>query len=294
MPITDTWLGFVGLGLMGRPMTLNLLAAGHDLTVWNRTAGKCAPVLEAGAAGADSPAALADAASVVMICISDTAAVEDVVFGTGGIAAGAAPGKLLVDLSSIGVAETREMAARLERETAMRWIDAPVSGGVPGAEQATLAIMAGGRAEDVDAVRPYLAAFSRRVTYMGDVGAGQVAKLCNQVIVSCNLAVVAEALVLAERAGVDAAKLPEALQGGFADSIPFQLFAPRMVARTFDNPLGHLATMHKDAQNARTLAAAVGADLPMTDLAASLYDETMDAGHARDDCAALITRYLRR
>ncbi len=294
MPDADTKLGFIGLGLMGRPMTHNLLAAGHALTVWNRSAEKYAPLAAAGAATADSPAALTRGAAVVMTCVSDSAAVEQVVFGADGIAAGAAPGKLLVDLSSIGVAETRAMAARLANETGMRWIDAPVSGGVPGAEQASLAIMAGGRAEDVDSVRPILASFSRRVTHMGDIGAGQVAKLCNQVIVSCNLAVVAEALALAERAGVDAAKLPEALQGGFADSIPFQLFAPRMIARTFDNPLGHLATMHKDAQNARTLAASVGAELPITDLAARIYGAAMDAGHAREDCAALITRYQRR
>ena len=291
MPDTETPLGFIGLGLMGRPMTLNLLRAGCDLTVWNRSADKYAPIQDAGAKVAASPAALAQGAQIVMTCVSDTAAVEGVVFGAEGIAAGAAPGKLLVDLSSIGVAETREIAARLERETGMRWIDAPVSGGVPGAEEATLAIMAGGKAEDIDVVRPYLAAFSRRVTHMGDNGAGQVAKLCNQVIVACNLAVVAEALALAQRSGVEAGKLPEALQGGFADSIPFQLFAPRMVAGVLDNPLGHLATMHKDANNARALAAAVGAQLPMTDLAAGIYQDRIDHGHARDDCAALITRY---
>ena len=293
MSETSGPLGFIGLGLMGRPMTLNLLAAGHALTVWNRSADKIAPILRAGAALADSPADLARRSSIVFVCVSDTAAVEAVVFGADGVAEGASAGKLLVDLSSIGVAETREMAERLARLTGMRWIDAPMSGGVPGAEQATLAIMAGGRADDIDAVRPALAAFSRRVTRMGDNGAGQVAKLCNQVIVACNLAVVAEALALAERSGVDAAKLPEALQGGFADSIPFQLFAPRMVAGELDNPLGHLATMHKDAQNARALARAVGGTLPMTDLAAGIYQETIDAGHARDDLAALITRYHR-
>ena len=294
MPDPDAKLGFIGLGLMGRPMTLNLLAAGRAVTVWNRSAGKCAPLAEAGAALADSPAALTRGAAVVMTCLSDAAAVEQVVFGAGGVAAGAAPGKLLVDLSSIGVAETRAMAARLENETGMRWIDAPVSGGVPGAERASLAIMAGGRAEDVDSVRPALAAFSRRVTHMGGIGAGQIAKLCNQVIVSCNLAVLAEALALAERAGIDAAKLPEALRGGFADSIPFQLFAPRMLARAFEDPLGHLETMHKDARNARALAASLGARLPMTDLAADIYGEAMDAGHAREDCAVLIARYRER
>lgn len=293
MSETSGPLGFIGLGLMGRPMTLNLLAAGHELAVWNRSADKIAPIVEAGATAAGNAADLTQTASVVLTCVSDTAAVEDVVFGPDGIAAGAAPGKLLVDLSSIGVAETRAMAARLECETGMRWIDAPVSGGVPGAEQASLAIMAGGRAADIDAVRPILAAFSRRITHMGDIGAGQVTKLCNQVIVACNMAVVAEALALAESAGVDAAKLPEALKGGFADSIPFQLFAPRMAAREFDNPLGHLATMHKDAANARILATAVGAALPMTDLATDIYRKTIDEGHARDDLAALITRYRR-
>ena len=139
-------------------------------------------------------------------------------------------------------------------------------GRVPGAENGTLAIMAGGREDDVDRVRPVASCLSRRITHMGDTGAGQVAKLCNQVIVSCTLTVVAEAIALAEKAGIDAARLPEALAGGFADSIPFQLFAPRMVSGEFEPPLGAIWTMLKDADNARTLADAVSAETPMTDL----------------------------
>ena len=285
--------GFAGLGLMGRPMALKLRAAGRALAVWNRSPGKLRPVVEAGAAAAESPAALARAARVVFTCVSDGAAVERVVFGADGVAEGAAPGKLLVDLSSIGVGETRDMAARLERETGMRWVDAPVSGGVPGAERATLAVMAGGGKADVDAVRPLLGAFSRRVTHMGGVGAGQVAKLCNQAIVVCNLAAMAEALALAERAGVDMALLPEALAGGFADSIPLQLFGPRMAAGAFEDPLGRVSTMHKDAVNARRLAEEVDAELPMTRLAATVCRQAIEDGRADADASALIARYRR-
>jgi 3-hydroxyisobutyrate dehydrogenase len=204
---------------------------------------------------------------------------------------GAAAGNVLVDLSSIQPDATRRMAERLRAETGMAWVDAPVSGGVPGAEKGTLAIMAGGAEADVERVRPVVAHLSQRFTRMGPNGAGQTTKLCNQVIVSCTLAVLAEATRLAEEAGVDAAKIPECLRGGFADSIPMQLFVPRMAARRFDPPQTRVKTMLKDVVTAQEVAAATGARLPMTETAVALYLRLAQQGLDDADLSRLITLF---
>jgi 3-hydroxyisobutyrate dehydrogenase len=284
-------LGFIGLGLMGQPMALRLLGAGHSLTVWNRTPAKLAAALDAGATAAATAADVARACDIVFMCLTDATAVERVVLAEGGIGAGAAPGKIVVDFSSIAPDATREMAGRLQSRCGMTWVDAPVSGGVPGAEAGTLAVMAGGTEDDIERVRPYVARMSRRLTHMGETGAGQIAKLCNQMIVSATLTVVAEAIALAERAGIDAALLPEALEGGFADSTPFQLFAPRMVSGEFEPPLGAIWTLLKDAENARSLARAISAETPMTDLVVETFNRVIAAGDPEDDVATLINRY---
>ena len=197
MTATLPALAFAGIGLMGLPMTRRLLAAGYPLTLWNRSPDKCAPLLELGAHRVENPAELCRDASVVMLCLANTEVVREVVFGPGGIVEGARPGQLLVDFSSLDPAATREMAAELEARSGMRWVDAPVSGGTPGAEAGSLAIMAGGRDEDVERVRPILAHLGQRLTRMGDVGAGQVTKVCNQMIVACNALVIAEVVALA-------------------------------------------------------------------------------------------------
>jgi 3-hydroxyisobutyrate dehydrogenase len=263
-------LGFIGIGLMGKPMTLRLLAAGHEVTVWNRSPEKLEEVLAKGARRADSPAAVARAADIVMMCVTDQKAAEEVLFKTNGLIEGASAGKLVVDFSSIAPASAREFAARLEA-TGMGLIDAPVSGGVAGAEQGTLAIMAGGRAEHIERVRPVVMHLAARFTRMGDSGAGQVAKLCNQAIVGSLVAVIAEAIRLAEAAGVDSRMLPEALKGGFADSLPLQIFGARMAARRFDPPLAAAATMLKDLQNAAAVAAEKQVWMPMVERALELY-----------------------
>jgi len=264
-------LGFIGLGLMGRPMTQRLLAAGYTVTVWNRSREKLAPLLEKGARAADSPAAVARAADIVLMCVTDQQAAESVLFGHEGIAAGGAPDKLVVDFSSIAPASARAFAERLERECAMGLVDAPVSGGTVGAEQGTLAIMAGGKPEHIERARPVLAHLAQRFTRMGDAGAGQVTKLCNQVIVGCLFPVIAEAVRLAEAAGVDARMLPAALKGGFADSLPLQVFGARMAARQFEPPLGAVSIMLKDLENAAAVAKDKGVPLPMARTAAELY-----------------------
>lgn len=284
---TQLRLGYIGIGLMGRPMALRLLAAGQKVAVWNRSRDKLAPVVEKGATAVDSPAAVARAADIIMMCVTDQKAAEAVLFGKDGIESGGAPGKLVVDFSSIAPDSARAFAQRLS-EKGMGLVDAPVSGGVPGAERGTLAIMAGGKAEDIERVRPIVMHMAQRLTRMGDSGAGQATKLCNQVIVGSLLPVIAEAIRLAEAAGVDAKMLPEALKGGFADSLPLQIFGARMAARNFEPPLGSNATMLKDLENAATVARQFGVPLPMARTAAELYRLLEAQGRAEKDPAVLV------
>jgi 3-hydroxyisobutyrate dehydrogenase len=264
-------LGFVGLGMMGFPMARRLLNAGHDVTVWNRSASKAADLVEAGAKLAAHPHEVATSASIIFLCLTDAAAVEEVVFGSGGLATVAGSAKLVVDFSSIHPDAAKSIAERLRATNGMAWIDAPVSGGTMGAEQGTLAVMAGGEASDIARVKPYVLAMARRLTHMGPAGAGQMTKLCNQVIVGCAMAVLAEATRLAVNAGIDAERLPEALAGGFADSIPLQLFVPRMVQGIHSPPLGHISTMLKDLDTVMDVARGTSSPVPMSALTAQLF-----------------------
>jgi 3-hydroxyisobutyrate dehydrogenase-like beta-hydroxyacid dehydrogenase len=264
-------LGYLGLGMMGFPMARRLINAGHDVTVWNRSSGKAAPLVEAGGKQAACPGEVANAASILFMCLTDAAAVEEVVFGPDGLATAVGAGKLVVDFSSIHPDATRAIAARLKLANGMGWIDAPVSGGTPGADQGTLAVMAGGEASDIERVRPYVLAMARRLTHMGPTGAGQTTKLCNQVIVGCAMAVLAEATRFAVNAGIDASRLPEALAGGFADSIPLQLFVPRMAQGVHSPPFGHIATMLKDLDTVIDVAHGTSSPVPMAGLAAQLF-----------------------
>ncbi len=264
-------LGYVGIGLMGAPMALRLLAAGYDLSVWNRSPDKLKAVVAKGAHALGSAAEVARTADIIMMCVTDQQAAEIVLFGPDGIAEGGSKGKLVVDFSSIAPASARAYAERLEAEQGMGLVDAPVSGGVIGAEQGSLAIMAGGKAEHFERARPVVAHVSARFTYMGPSGAGQATKLCNQIIVGCLFPVLAEAIRFAETAGVDATKLPEALKGGFADSVPLQVFGPRIARRAYDPPIGDAATLLKDLENAAAVARDAGVPLPMTRSASELY-----------------------
>ncbi|SDP89464.1 NAD(P)-dependent oxidoreductase [Ectopseudomonas guguanensis] len=288
MTATLPALAFAGIGLMGLPMTRRLLAAGYPLTLWNRTPDKCAPLLELGAHRVQNPAELCRDASVVMLCLANTEVVREVVFGPGGIVEGARAGQLLVDFSSLEPAATREMAAELEARTGMRWVDAPVSGGTPGAEAGTLAIMAGGREEDVERVRPVLAHLGQRLTRMGEVGAGQVTKVCNQMIVACNALVIAEVVALAERSGVDASLIAQALAGGFADSKPLQILAPQMAASQFEPIKWHVRTLLKDLDTAVKLSREQGSATPMSGLAAQLMRLHGSQGNLERDPATLV------
>src|SRR6202165_2120004 len=268
---TTEKLGYLGLGMMGFPMTRRRVNAGYEVTVWNRSAGKAAGLVEAGAKLARFPRDVAATASILFMCLTDAAAVEQVVFGPDGLAAATGSGKLVVDFSSIHPDAARAIAARLKAANGMGWIDASVSGGTMGAEEGTLAVMAGGDAADIERVRPYVLAMARRLTHMGPTGAGQTTKLCNQVIVGCAMAVLAEATRLAVNAGIDAKRLPEALAGGFADSIPLQLFVPRMAQGIHSPPLGHIATMLKDLDTVIDVARDTSSPVPMSALAAQLF-----------------------
>ena len=276
-------LGYLGLGLMGAPMARRLMEAGHPLTVWNRSPAKMAPLVAAGAVAADGPADLARRCDVVFTCLTDTAAMHAAVFGPGGLAEGLAPGSALVDFSSMSPEATKQMAAELKDRCGADWLDAPVSGGVPGAEAGTLAVMAGGDQAVFDRVAPHVAAMAQRFTLMGPVGAGQTTKLCNQVIVGCTMAVLAEATRLAQRAGVDPARLPQALAGGFADSKPLQLFVPRMAGAIHDPPLGHAYTMLKDLDEVAILGRETATPTPFSRLAAETFRLlTLRAGDEAD------------
>jgi 3-hydroxyisobutyrate dehydrogenase len=284
-------IAFAGIGLMGLPMCRRLLSAGYPLRIWNRTPMKCQELERAGANVVSTPSQLCDGADVVMLCLADTSAVREVVFGPSGIAAaGSSTAKLLVDFSSLEPRATREMAAELQR-SGMRWIDAPVSGGVAGADAGTLAIMAGGSAEDIEVLRPILAHLAQRVTRMGTVGAGQVTKVCNQMIVACNALVIAEVLALAERSGVDPRLLAPAMAGGFADSRPLQILAPQMADSRFYPVKWHVRTLLKDLETAVSLSREQGAAAPMSGLAAQLMRLHGNSGNMESDPATLVQLY---
>jgi 3-hydroxyisobutyrate dehydrogenase len=284
-------LGFIGIGLMGKPMTERLLAAGYDVTVWNRSADKLAEVAAAGARVAGSIGELTEQVDLVLLCLANTAVVESVVFGKGGVAEYGRAGQLLVDFSSSDPDATRDYAARLQTACGMGWVDSPVSGGVAGAEAGTLAIMCGGEEADIERIRPVLAPLSQRVTRMGGVGAGQVTKVCNQMIVGCNLMVLAEMMALAKACGVDAEQIPTALAGGFADSKPMQITGPLMAEESDPDPKWHVRTLLKDLDMAVAQSLRAGSATPMSGLAAQLMRQHGSKGFLERDPATLIKLY---
>lgn len=284
-------LGFIGIGLMGKPMTERLLAAGYDVTVWNRSTDKLAEVTAAGARVAGSIGELTEQVDLVLLCLANTAVVESVVFGKGGVVEHGRAGQLLVDFSSSDPDATRDYAARLQAACGMGWVDSPVSGGVAGAEAGTLAIMCGGEEADIERIRPVLAPLSQRVTRMGGVGAGQVTKVCNQMIVGCNLLVLAEMMALAKACGVDAEQIPTALAGGFADSKPMQITGPLMAEESDPDPKWHVRTLLKDLDMAVAQSLRAGSATPMSGLAAQLMRQHGSKGFLERDPATLIKLY---
>jgi 3-hydroxyisobutyrate dehydrogenase len=282
-------LGFVGIGLMGKPLTLRLLAAGYQVNVWNRSADKLVAVSQAGAVVCDNVGELVTQSDVIILCLADTAVVESVVKQQ--ILPYGSAGKLVIDLSSIDPEVTRQLAAELQNQCGMAWVDAPVSGGTAGAEQGSLAIMAGGAEDDIVLAREVLKPLYSRLTHMGAVGSGQTTKICNQMIVSCNVLVIAEMMALAKAAGVDTVKIPEALAGGFADSKPLQIVGPEMANQCFEPVKWRVKTLLKDLNMAAELARKQGSAVPISGLAAQLMQLHGSAGFLEQDPSTLIKLY---
>lgn len=284
-------IGFIGAGLMGAPMVRRLLAAGFPVRVWNRTRAKLDGLIGAGAEAAPSPADAASGADVVFLCVTDRAATEAVLFSDDGVAHAAQPPPLLADFSTIGPEATISCARRLHERCRTAWVDAPVSGGATGAEQGKLVIFCGGPESEIDRLVPVLRTFAQRITRVGELGAGQTLKLCNQLIVATNLVAIAESLSLARASGLELPPIPDALTGGFADSLPLQIFGRRMAEGVTSPVLGELALMLKDLNAVDQLASAHRRELPMTRAALDIYRRAESQGLLRRDLAALIALY---
>lgn len=283
-------VGFAGLGTMGAAMAANLARAGFEVRVWNRTPDRAAELLALGATETPDPAALAAASEIVVVCVSDTPHVEEVLFGERGIAAGARPGTVVVDCSTISPSATRAFAARLAAG-GVALVDAPVTGGSEGARKGTLSILVGGEPADVERVRPVLGAMGTTITHFGPVGSGQVAKAVNQVVIATGYLSVAEGMVLALKAGLDPEQVVTALSGGVAASWILTNRSGRMIEN--DYPLGFRVALHrKDLAIALALAREIGVSLPGSSLVAALEDGLIARGHGEDDQSS-IARVIR-
>jgi 2-hydroxy-3-oxopropionate reductase len=261
--------GFIGLGIMGNPMAANLLKNGVQLAAFTRS-GVSADLTGAGATACDSPAAVAEKADVIFVMVPDTPDVERVLFGENGVASKLKSGQVVVDMSSISPIATREFAAKV-REKGADYLDAPVSGGEVGAKAASLTIMVGGSQATFDKVKPLFDMMGKNISLIGEVGAGQVCKVANQVIVAATIEAVGEALLLASKAGVDAEKVRTALMGGFASSRILEVHGERMTKRTF-NPGFRIELHQKDLNLALATAQALGVALPNTSNCMQLFN----------------------
>jgi 3-hydroxyisobutyrate dehydrogenase len=279
-------IGFIGLGIMGRGMAHNLLRAGFDLCVWNRTAARVQPLAAAGARTAESPADVARQSDVVLVCVSDTPDVEAVVLGPQGVAEGASPGTLVVDLSTISPQATRAMAARL-RAAGIHHLDAPVSGGSEGAEKGTLSIMVGGDAAQVARAMPVFQAIGRVVTHVGESGAGQTVKLVNQILVVVTMLGVSEALLFAEAGGLDLRKTLDAVSQGAAGSWMLSHRGPQAIARDW-RPGFTIDLQQKDLRLVLEAASQLGVPLLGTGLVHQLYRTLQQHGLGGDGNHALV------
>ncbi len=271
---------------MGKPLTLRLLQAGFKVNVWNRSKEKLPAVTSAGAKAYDSISELVRDSDVIILCLANSSVVKSVVEEN--ILSAGSSEKLLIDLSSIDPETTKKLAKKLFQQCDMYWVDAPVSGGTVGAEQGTLAIMAGGREDDIAIAKTVLKPLYQQLTHMGPVGSGQVTKICNQMIVSCNVMVIAEMIALAQASGVDAEKIPQALAGGFADSKPLQIVGPEMATKTFQPIKWRVQTLLKDLNMAADLSKQQGNAIPMSGLAAQLMQLHGKNGFLEQDPATLI------
>jgi 3-hydroxyisobutyrate dehydrogenase-like beta-hydroxyacid dehydrogenase len=284
-------VGFCGTRKMGMPMMQRLINTGRHVAIWNRSTEKT-QALARNFAGhcfaCKTPAEIAAHADIVLLCLADGRAVEDVVFGPNGLAEGAGSTSLtVVDHSTITPAQTRSLSTRWRRTTGGAWVDAPVSGGTAGACAGTLAIFAGGDASTIEDVSPVLAAYGANITHMGESGAGQATKLANQTIVMTSIAAIAEATLLAQHTGVDAARLPAALAGGWADSVLLQTLQPRMVVAP-EQPTGSIRTMLKDLDAVEQLARESCVRLPIAARVREWLTRAVDEGFGDSDISQIV------
>jgi 2-hydroxy-3-oxopropionate reductase len=278
-------LGFVGLGAMGLPMASNLLKHGYALTVWARRAEAMAPLVAAGAAAGTSPADVAAKSDITLTMVTDDRAVEEVMLGENGILYGSRPGALAIDHSTIAPDTARLIATALSAR-GIDLLDAPVSGGAAAARAGTLAVMVGGRDSAVNQARPVLSCYAATIVHIGPNGAGQIAKACNQICTIVNQLGAAEAMLLAERAGVDPTRVKDVLLAGFGASRMLELQAPKMIARAFDGKV-ESRLHYKDIQIVLALAQSLGLRLPATSAAADVLATLQQRGGAKQDSAAV-------
>lgn len=279
-------VGFIGLGIMGTGMARNLLKAGHDVTVWNRTASKAEPLVADGARAASSPAEVAAQCDVVMICVSDTPDVEAVLLGDDGVVQGVRPGALVIDCSTISPARTQEFAAALAEKGA-HMLDAPVSGGSEGAAKGTLSLMVGGEAEQVERAMPFLEAVGKRITHVGGHGAGQMVKLVNQILVANGMLALAEAFLFAQAGGLDLEKALRAVEAGAAGSWALSNRGPQIIARDW-RPGFMIDLQEKDLRLILEAADQFGVPVMGCSTASHLYRSLQNRGLGGEGNHALI------
>jgi 3-hydroxyisobutyrate dehydrogenase-like beta-hydroxyacid dehydrogenase len=289
--MTNRKIGFIGTGIMGEPMALHLVKAGLHVKVWNRSPAKLRALIEAGAEPCAEASATAQDISVLICMLSDGPTCDQILFGERGTVSAMSPNSTLIVMSSIPVETARDQARKCA-ERNVRYLDAPVSGGQRGAQQASLAIMVGGAESDFAAAREPLTVMGRPVL-VGPVGSGQLAKIANQMIVASTIATVSEALLLAERGGADPAKVREALSGGFADSTVLKQHGLRMIENDF-KPGGPAKWQLKDTHTAVALAKSMGLSLPVISLVDSLFQDMIANGDGDLDHSALIRELRRR
>jgi len=278
-------IGFIGLGIMGKPMAVNLIKGGHKLFAASRS-GVPQEVLSAGATSCANAKEVAQKAEVIITMVPDTPDVEKVLFGAGGVAEGLSQGKIVVDMSSISPIETKKYAKRVN-ELGCEYLDAPVSGGEVGAKNAALTIMIGGPQSAFDKVKPLFELMGKNITLVGANGDGQTCKVANQIIVALNIEAVGEALLFASKAGADPAKVRQALMGGFAASRILEVHGERMIKRTFD-PGFRIELHQKDLSLALSGARALGVSLPNTANAQELFNACSANGGAKWDHSAMV------
>lgn len=279
-------IGFIGLGIMGRGMARNLLKAGFEVRVWNRTASRMDELVAEGAGPASSPGDVAHHTDIVITCVSDTPDVEEVILGESGVIRGARPGSLVIDMSTISPQATQAIAQKLA-ERQIHFLDAPVSGGSEGAARGTLSIMVGGDAEQVERAMPVFQAMGKTITHVGPVGAGQTVKLVNQILVVGNMLAAAEALLFAQAGGVDLRKTLAAVVGGAAGSWMLANRGPQVIERDW-RPGFTIDLQQKDLRLVLEAASQLGVPLPATALIQQLYRTLQARGLGHEGNHALI------